>query len=210
VGRFMACVLLVVQLTACTMWQAQEVTPQRLVASMQPGERVRVSLWDGSWVVLSEPTISGDSLLGTIEEGEYQGMPLQGGGWTGIPLDAVSEVSLRRSTSSFTADLERLSANTYPPIAPGEVTVFESPDELGADTIQYEAIAVVVTRSAESRQAAVQTAVDEAAKLGANGIVIQRTRTIRNLWWLLAGGIPTVGVEVTSLVIRWAAIPRLQ
>lgn len=209
-GRFMACVLLVVQLTACTMWQAQEVTPQRLVASMQPGERVRVSLWDGSWVILSEPTISGDSLLGTIEEGEYRGMPLQGGGWTGFPLDEVAEVALRRSTSSDTADLERLSANTYPPIAPGEVTVFESPDELGADTIQYEEIAVVVTRSEESRQAAVQTAVDEAARLGANGIVIQRTRTIRNLWWLLAGGIPTVGVEVTGLAIRWEAIPRLQ
>ena len=209
-GRFMACVLLLVQLTACTMWQAQEVTPQRLVASMQPGERVRVNLWDGSWVILSEPTISGDSLLGTIEEGEYQGIPLQAGGWTGIPLDAVSEVSLRRTTSSFTVDLERLSANTYPPIAPGEVTIFGSPDELGADTIQYEAIAVVVTRSEESRQAAVQSAVDEAARLGANGIVIQRTRTIRNSWWLLAGGIPTVGVEVTSMAIRWAAIPRVQ
>jgi hypothetical protein len=204
VRRLIVCVLLSIPLTACTMWQAQEVTPQTLVPSMQPGERVRVTLSDGSWVILSEPTISGDSLLGTIEEGEYQGQPLQGGGWTGIPLDEVVEVALRRTAFSGTVDVERLSADSYPPIPPGDVTVFSSPDELGADTIQYEEIAVIVTRSSSGRPALVQMSVDEAARLGANSMVIQRTRTYDH-WLVLIGGLPSW--EMTSMAIRWATIP---
>ena len=202
--RFIVCVLLPVHLAACTMWRSQEVTPQTLIASVQPDDKVRVTLSDGSWVILSEPMISGDSLLGTLEEGEYLGQPLQQGGWTGIPVDEVVQVALRRRAFSGTVDVERLSANTYPPIAPGDVTVFGSPDELCADTIQYEEIAVIVTDSWEDHQAHVQRAVDEAAKLGANGIVIQRTRTY-NRWLLLIRSPPNR--EETTLAIRWATIP---
>ncbi len=63
IRRLIACILLPCYLVACTSWKTQEVSPQQVLTDEQP-DKVRVSLTDGSQVVLEEPVVSGDTLIG--------------------------------------------------------------------------------------------------------------------------------------------------
>ncbi len=95
--RFIACVLSLSCVSACTMptaWEVQEASPQQVLAREPPPEWLLVTLSDSSWVVLKEPTISGDSLFGVVYDGRYQGQRLEGGRYTGIRLDEVARVEV--------------------------------------------------------------------------------------------------------------------
>jgi hypothetical protein len=72
--RLIACILLPTYLTACVTWQAQETSPEQLLAEEQP-DKVLVKLADGSKLVLEQPVIVGDSLVG-LEQGEERSIPL--------------------------------------------------------------------------------------------------------------------------------------
>lgn len=58
--------LLVIYLLGCTSWQVQQVAPPQLIAERQPS-RVRVTRADQSRVVLRDPTIVGDALVGALD-----------------------------------------------------------------------------------------------------------------------------------------------
>ena len=95
---WIACGLLLNGLTACAPstrhWEAQDVTPQQVLAGEPRPARVRVTLSDLTWVVLRQPTIARDSLFGEVETGMYHGLWLHGGEWTGIPVDSVRQVAV--------------------------------------------------------------------------------------------------------------------
>ena len=88
--RLVACVLLPSQLGACMSWKTQEAAPPQLVNEEQPS-RIRVTLRDGTQVVLTEPTISGDTLWG-LNDGEQ----------TGIPEQEIAEVALHKTDGTTT------------------------------------------------------------------------------------------------------------
>jgi hypothetical protein len=90
IRRIVACVLLPSHLVACMSWKTQDATPQQLVSEEEPS-RIRVTLTDGTQVVLTEPTVSGDTLWG-LEDGER----------TGIPEPEIAEVALRRADGTTT------------------------------------------------------------------------------------------------------------
>jgi hypothetical protein len=84
--RLIACILLPCYLVACTSWKTQEASPQQVLAHEQP-DKMRVTLADGSRVVLLEPVVSGDTLTGI---GEARRTRLS------IPLDDVADVAVRK------------------------------------------------------------------------------------------------------------------
>ena len=95
------------------------------------------------------------------------------------------------------ANVEPLSANTYPPIHESEVLVFFSFEELQADSMRYERIALIFTMgqaessvtSTSNQQQHISKARKEAAKLGANGIVLQSS--------------DDSATEATVMAVRW-------
>lgn len=79
-------------------------------------------------------------------------------------------------TGCVSANVTRLVQTVYPPIAPEEVTVLADIRELMSDTIRYERLAII-NMSGDGGGFTDQTdmlkkAREEAAKLGANAIVI--------------------------------------
>lgn len=79
-------------------------------------------------------------------------------------------------TGCVSANVTRLVQTVYPPIAPGEVTVLADIRELMSDTIRYERLAII-NMSGDGGGFTDQTdmlkkAREEAAKLGANAIII--------------------------------------
>ena len=90
VRRLIACIMLPCYLVACTAWKTQEASPQQVLADEQP-DKMRVTLSDGSQVVLEEPVISGDTLTGVAE-----------GQQTSIPLDDVADVEVRKAQTLLT------------------------------------------------------------------------------------------------------------
>ena len=66
--RPLALLLLVLQLGACTSWRPITVSPQQLIEAEQPSS-VRVTQPDGVQVVLKDPAIRNDSIVGTDREG---------------------------------------------------------------------------------------------------------------------------------------------
>jgi hypothetical protein len=73
VRRLIACILLPCYLLACSTWKTQEASPQEVLAE-QP-DQVLVQLTDGFKVVLRQPAVSGDSIIG-LENGEQRSIPL--------------------------------------------------------------------------------------------------------------------------------------
>jgi hypothetical protein len=71
-------------------WQAQEASPQQVLAEEQP-DKVLVELTDGSKLVLDEPAMSGDTLVG-LEQGEQRS----------IPLSDVSVLEVRKTDNVLT------------------------------------------------------------------------------------------------------------
>jgi hypothetical protein len=90
VRRVIACILLPTYLAACMSWQAQEAGPQQVLAEKQPNQ-VLVKLADGSKLVLDEPAVSGDTLVG-FAEGER----------ASIPLDDVSALEIKETDVALT------------------------------------------------------------------------------------------------------------
>lgn len=90
--RLLACVLLPPCLANCTTWQAQELSPEQVIAQEQPN-KVRVKLANGSSVVLEQPSLSGDTLRG------------QGPGNPFVPLGDVSAIEVRKTDALLTAGL---------------------------------------------------------------------------------------------------------
>ncbi|MEE8193417.1 MAG: hypothetical protein V3T74_11770 [Gemmatimonadales bacterium] len=89
--RLIACILLPCYLVACSTWKTQEASPQQVLADEQP-DKVRVTLADGSQVVLEEPVISGDTLTG-VAEGQQRS----------IPLSDVADVQVKKTEALLTA-----------------------------------------------------------------------------------------------------------
>ncbi len=103
--RVIAYVLLLISVTACTVWEVQEVTPQQLLERESPPDRLRVTLFEieDSWVILEEPRISGDSLIGTVRDGRYRGQRVRGGLATSLHLDHVARVEVPEETGQMPA-----------------------------------------------------------------------------------------------------------
>jgi hypothetical protein len=83
-SRLVAALLLSMYLLACTSWRVRNVTPERAIARDHP-DKVRVTRVDSSRIVLSQPRISGDSLVGFANHLKF-----------GMPLSDVSAVAERR------------------------------------------------------------------------------------------------------------------
>jgi hypothetical protein len=72
--RRIACALFVIQLTACSSWRVEQVSPAQLVTEKSPHE-VRISRVGHAPLVVAKPTIVGDSLVG-VAQGATHGVPL--------------------------------------------------------------------------------------------------------------------------------------
>jgi hypothetical protein len=88
-----ACVFLVLHLSACTTWRISDIAPQTVVATERPA-RVRVTRTDGSEVVLRGPSIRADSLYG-LQRGVFGGV--QGDLSVGIPLTDIRQLAVGRT-----------------------------------------------------------------------------------------------------------------
>jgi len=107
------------------------------------------------------------------------------------------------STGCVTANIERLSPVSYPPTSPESVTVFLDPGELRSDSIRYERLALIFTSGSSeltSSGSHVRKAREEAAKLGANGLVVQSREAGGRHNWFLGTTSPR---ESSAMAIRW-------
>ena len=86
-GLFLSSVL------ACTRWQPQEISPERVVSEMKPS-RILVTRSDSARVEIVQPRVSGDSLISS-----GPGTPVS------IPLSAVAKVSVRKGDPGATVGL---------------------------------------------------------------------------------------------------------
>jgi hypothetical protein len=80
-GRLFAAVVLTTVLPACTSWQVESVAPEQVIARDHP-DRLRVDRKDSTQVILFQPRLSGDSLIGFQSPSELS-----------IPLSDVSSVA---------------------------------------------------------------------------------------------------------------------
>jgi hypothetical protein len=95
VKRSIAATLLVAmipQLTACTSWRVQPVSPARVISGARPRD-VRVRLrHDSSTVVIPKARIDGDSIVGYWEPATFHFTPRR----VAVPLADVEEVAVSR------------------------------------------------------------------------------------------------------------------
>jgi hypothetical protein len=66
--------LLTTQIVACSSWRVEPLAPEQLLQERSPAE-LRVKETDGHQLVLVQPKVSGDSLIG-IKNGARRGVPL--------------------------------------------------------------------------------------------------------------------------------------
>jgi hypothetical protein len=101
------------------------------------------------------------------------------------------------------ASLTTLSPNTYPAISIDEVTVLADISELAVDTIRYERLALIhMTGSSDGLTNAedlIRKAREEAAKIGANAIVLSGYEP---------GRVSTIS-EGSAIAVRYWIVPRL-
>jgi hypothetical protein len=84
---------LVFSLSGCMSWRAEPTSPATLLATRKP-DIVRVVRTDSSRVILREPTVEKDSLVGTEVS---QADDLQGKDRRAIPLSDVAAIQTRQS-----------------------------------------------------------------------------------------------------------------
>ncbi len=96
VNRAIATGLLLLYVPGCTSWRVQSVPAAELFAD-RPPDRVRIDSQDGSRLTLGHPRLSGDSIVGLVKRDT-----------TGIPLDAVDRVAVRRGDALKTVGLTAL------------------------------------------------------------------------------------------------------
>ncbi len=107
------------------------------------------------------------------------------------------------STGCVTTNIERLSPVSYPPTSPESVTVFMDPGELRSDSIHYERLAMIFTSGSSeltSNSEHLRKARQEAAKLGANGLVVQSREAGGRHNWFWGTSSPR---ESSVMAIRW-------
>jgi hypothetical protein len=80
--QLVACTVLASYLTACTSWRVQRLSPEQVLTAEQP-TAIQVMRSDGTRVVLTQPEVSGDSLVGLTERGRLS-----------IPLTDIASVAL--------------------------------------------------------------------------------------------------------------------
>ena len=110
-------------------------------------------------------------------------------------------------TGCVSARVERLSPATFPPIAPEAVTVFMDPGELRADSIRYTRLALIFTSGDADFTSAdehMRKAREEAAKIGANGMVVQTAEAGGRYNWFWGTSSPR---ESSVMAIRWSTVP---
>lgn len=96
-------------LLSCTSWRLQQISPAQLISEKQPS-KIRVTRSDGTRIVLTQPRLSGDSLIGSAI-GYVSVVPPEGGARVGvstaeplgIPLADVAGVSVRRTNAWLTS-----------------------------------------------------------------------------------------------------------
>lgn len=89
--RIAMLVTLCAYLSACTSWKTQSVAPEQVFLTKQP-KQVRVTRADQSRLVLVNPEITGDSLVGELPGSGKQGQPSRR---AGVPLAEVKQVAIQ-------------------------------------------------------------------------------------------------------------------
>jgi hypothetical protein len=92
--QLVACTVLAGYLTACTSWRVQSLSPQQVLTAEQPTEIQVMMRSDSTRVVLTQPEVSGDSLVGLTEDGRLS-----------IPLADIASVALREGAPGKTVGL---------------------------------------------------------------------------------------------------------
>jgi len=107
--RPVAVLLLVVQLGACMTWQPVALSPQRLIAEEDPSV-VRVIRLDQSELVLADPIIRNDSMIGLAESRQCERRPgemadrcIVSLGSAGVPVSDVDLMDVKRFSVGWTA-----------------------------------------------------------------------------------------------------------
>lgn len=93
--------LIAASVCACTKWQVQSVSPQRILSERQP-DKIRVSRANGKNVVLNRPQIVGDSLYGL--RSPSTGTPTTDGR-EAVTLGEIDSIAIRKSNPLGTAAL---------------------------------------------------------------------------------------------------------
>ena len=103
--RRLTCYLLLPAfLAGCSSWYVQEVSPQQLITEEQPG-KIRVTLTDGSQMVLEQPRVSGDTLMGKFAPKGFAPsaqVQLKRGEQVNIPLSDVTDVAIQKTDAGKT------------------------------------------------------------------------------------------------------------
>ena len=97
--RFLACVLLLAFASSCTTWRSQSGDTQSIIEAKQL-TRIRVNRTDGSRVVLENPTIVGDSLVGMTTDRQRSGSIQYR---LAVPLDQIGAVETEEIDGGRTA-----------------------------------------------------------------------------------------------------------
>ena len=94
--RSVAGTLILVTLSgsACQAWHTEQLAPAALLADRHP-EELRVTKTDSSEVILEQPELRGDTLLGTTRRHDQEQE-------VGIPLSDVGQVATRRFSAGRT------------------------------------------------------------------------------------------------------------
>ena len=102
-ARTVPIVALLILAIGCTTWHMESVSPQEVLADRDPS-RVRVTLVSGERLVIGNPRVVADTLVGIDVTGERKGLLWWGTLWeregsrtpVGIPLCRVHGVATRR------------------------------------------------------------------------------------------------------------------
>jgi hypothetical protein len=100
---FLLPLALLIWLSACHKWVPLEPPIEQAIAEEKPGT-VRVTLANANPIGLKEPRISGDSLVGVVEESYVErGKVRRSKRTVQIPLDSVQTIEERRTDTLATA-----------------------------------------------------------------------------------------------------------
>jgi len=99
--RILSCILLPAYLSSCVKtWEVQRASPEQVVEEQQPST-IRIGIADGSEVVLEEPRVSGDSVVGLAErEFSWKGsvyLPPDTSSSFGVPLADISQLAVKKT-----------------------------------------------------------------------------------------------------------------
>ncbi len=91
--RSLTVALIAAYVSACTSWRVESVPPARLLADRHP-TKVLVTRHDSSRVTVVNPSLSGDSLVGSVHRAT-----------AGIPLGDIESLAIRKGDALKTVGL---------------------------------------------------------------------------------------------------------